>query len=448
MADNDWSPAASGAGPPIATDDIGGFRYQRIKLIHGADGVNDGDISTTNPLPINYTKSATVIDTSTAALGIGASYTSPTFDHSLNGSFVTHYIFSDVGGTHYFEVSHDGSTGWQIADQEVVIANVPLFESHQVNAKFSRARYVNGGTAQTTFYHQAIQKFIGQDEYIKINPDQNAITGSHSTNIASPTSDNIGVLPAIANAAAPSYTEGRQVLLRTTLAGDVAITLDGEVVDITPASPVATDYLPVRQSDGTNFIGVAANPIRIDPTGTTIQPVSGTVTAAQATAASLNAQVVGELAHDAVDSGNPQKIGGIARNTNVNVSATGDRVNATFDLGGRQITKLGNPRTLVTQNTVTLTTTTETTILAAMASTFHDLTMLEITNSSATAVVVSIRDATAGTVRKNYAIAANGGAIIPMPHPWEQTTANNNWTATLSAAVTSVYINVSANMHL
>jgi hypothetical protein len=36
----------------MGTDDIGGVKYQRIKLIHGADGVNDGDVSTSNPLPV------------------------------------------------------------------------------------------------------------------------------------------------------------------------------------------------------------------------------------------------------------------------------------------------------------------------------------------------------------------------------------------------------------
>ena len=40
-------------GDTIAADDISGVKYQRIKLIHGADGTNDGDVSTANGLPIN-----------------------------------------------------------------------------------------------------------------------------------------------------------------------------------------------------------------------------------------------------------------------------------------------------------------------------------------------------------------------------------------------------------
>lgn len=48
MADNPYTP---GATLPVAADDIGSVQYQRIKLIHGADGANDGDVSTANPLP-------------------------------------------------------------------------------------------------------------------------------------------------------------------------------------------------------------------------------------------------------------------------------------------------------------------------------------------------------------------------------------------------------------
>lgn len=49
MADNVTIP---GAAFVSATDDITGVHFQRVKLIHGADGVNAGDVSTTNGLPV------------------------------------------------------------------------------------------------------------------------------------------------------------------------------------------------------------------------------------------------------------------------------------------------------------------------------------------------------------------------------------------------------------
>ncbi len=49
MADNVTLP---GASEVIATDEIGGAQFQRIKLIHGANGINNGDVSTVNGLPV------------------------------------------------------------------------------------------------------------------------------------------------------------------------------------------------------------------------------------------------------------------------------------------------------------------------------------------------------------------------------------------------------------
>ena len=48
----DGVPITPGVGATIATDDISGLQYQRVKLILGADGVNDGDVAAGNPLPV------------------------------------------------------------------------------------------------------------------------------------------------------------------------------------------------------------------------------------------------------------------------------------------------------------------------------------------------------------------------------------------------------------
>jgi len=61
MADNIELNSTSG-GPTAATDDIGGAHFQRIKLIFGADGTNEGDVASANPLP---TQSPTATDTDT-----------------------------------------------------------------------------------------------------------------------------------------------------------------------------------------------------------------------------------------------------------------------------------------------------------------------------------------------------------------------------------------------
>lgn len=73
MADNTVLSTNVGTGDTIATDDIGGVKYPRTKLVIGADGTNDGDVSSANPLPVdlganNDVTLATLPDTSAGDL--------------------------------------------------------------------------------------------------------------------------------------------------------------------------------------------------------------------------------------------------------------------------------------------------------------------------------------------------------------------------------------------
>jgi hypothetical protein len=180
------------------------------------------------------------------------------------------------------------------------------------------------------------------------------------------------------------------------------------------------------------------------PSGT--QTIAGTVTSVpsgtQAVSGTFTGVSAGDVAHDGVDSGNPLKIGGQARTTNPTAVADADRVNAVFDKIGRIVTAPCQVRQLVTSATITLTNTSETTLLAAGGSgVFHDMTMLTITNTSGTAVRVDIRDTTGGSVIISFYVAASGGgAVVPFSVPLSQTSSNTNWTAQLSASVTDVRI--------
>lgn len=51
MSDNTTLNVGTG-GDVYAADDISGVKFQRIKLVHGADGTNAGDVAAANPLPI------------------------------------------------------------------------------------------------------------------------------------------------------------------------------------------------------------------------------------------------------------------------------------------------------------------------------------------------------------------------------------------------------------
>lgn len=52
MADNVVVSSNIGIGATVATDDVGGVQFQRIKIAMGGDGEFEGDVSSINPLPV------------------------------------------------------------------------------------------------------------------------------------------------------------------------------------------------------------------------------------------------------------------------------------------------------------------------------------------------------------------------------------------------------------
>ena len=94
MADNvTLNPGIGGA--VVAADEINGAQFQRIKLVHGADGINAGDVSVGNPLPVagNFTATLSITqpltDTQLRATPVPVSLGSTTITGSVavTGSF-------------------------------------------------------------------------------------------------------------------------------------------------------------------------------------------------------------------------------------------------------------------------------------------------------------------------------------------------------------------------
>jgi hypothetical protein len=179
----------------------------------------------------------------------------------------------------------------------------------------------------------------------------------------------------------------------------------------------------------------------------TVLPVSGTVAATQSGTWTVQQGtppwlVGGDVANAATDGGNPVKIGGVAKTGNPVAVADGQRVNAVFDKQGKMITTSAIRQLKGVQKT-SITTNTETTVVTAGAATvFQDVYAIIVTNKSATPVSVDFRDATAGTIRMTLAAPANDtrGFTVTVDSAMVQAVAANNWTATVSSAVTSIEI--------
>jgi len=138
----------------------------------------------------------------------------------------------------------------------------------------------------------------------------------------------------------------------------------------------------------------------------------------------------------------PVTTGGLAKTGNPAVVDDGDVVDTLHDKLGKLIA-IPAIRVLKAIQTTTITGTSETTIVTAGgAGVFKDLYRLIITNSSATAVTVAIKDATAGTTRYTFAVpaASTVGFSADAGSAAVQSAAANNWTATVSSAVSSILI--------
>jgi len=113
--------------------------------------------------------------------------------------------------------------------------------------------------------------------------------------------------------------------------------------------------------------------------------------------------------------------------------------------GRQMVVRNGQMRVGVSQNNITLTSTTETSLLAAVASLFQDITEMTLTNTSASPTRVDIRTVTAGAVVLSINMVAGATVHLAWKTGLKQATVNTAWTAQCSAAVTDLRITAVAD---
>ena len=278
MADNTTLNTGTG-GDVIATDDIAGVKYQRVKIVQGADGVNDGDVSSSNPLPVD----GTVTVSNVVAISDNAS--SITVDGTVTAS--------QAAATAYRVVISDGTS------------DVPIDAAH-ADGETNTENHIDVGAKLLVFNGSSWDRQRGNaTDGILVNLGTNndvTITGSVTVAQATAASLNATVVGtgtfAVQAAQSGTWTLGANSGVDI---GDVTINNAG-----------------------------GASAVNIQDGGNSIT-VDGTVTVTDG----LN--IEGDVAHDTVDSGNPVKIGFQAENSLSGAVATGDRVNGIADVFGRQL---------------------------------------------------------------------------------------------------------------
>lgn len=179
-------------------------------------------------------------------------------------------------------------------------------------------------------------------------------------------------------------------------------------------------------------------------TGTLAGAVSGTEmqvdvvtmpSVAQATASNLNAQVVGSIAHDSADSGNPVKVGFKAINALPTAVANNDRSDGVADLYGAQYVRTDHP-SLWSYHEDSSSALTDTEVKAAPGLGLSVyVTDIIVSLGAATALNIFFEESTTKVLGPYYLEGVSGrGVALSFKTP-KKVTANTALTVTTSAAV-------------
>jgi hypothetical protein len=425
MADN--VAITAGAGTTIATDDVAGVQFQKVKIDGGGDGASV-------PLVIDATHGVPVDIKRSVALAVTDNSGSLTVDSAqLPAALVSGRL--DV----------------------VVGAALPAGSNLVGKATVSQ-----GGNDATVSAGGALK--VDNSAVTQPVSYANEATGADKSTFTEGTS-RVEVMGAVFNDTISSDpAEDQRSPLRITAKKGLHVNL--------------------RNASGTE-VGTAGSALRIDPTGGTTQPVLDTNSAAALTALQLlddtvattgsavtakgilaagtdgtNARalktdtsgelqvdvltlpgVAGTVAHDGADSGNPVKMGGYAISAERAAVANADRVDLVADLTGKQIVlPYANPENFL-NGVASSTGTGDTAVIAAQGAGVRIyVTAISVVNTSATNTFVEIKDGTTVMHRLAAPQIANGAPqTVTFPTPL-RLTANTALNFAANTGSTTIYV--------
>lgn len=469
MADDIVLNAGTG-GDTLAADDIAGKKYPRSKLVHGADGVNAGDVSTANPFPTSprTPNGDSVCDDTNDAVKV-VSATAANFnvtEASAAAIAASASVLDDWDESDRAKVN-------PIVGVAGVAAGAGAISSSTQRVCVASDNSVTVAQSDPTLLNALISGRWVHDNSVASDGGLSPVLAGAKASAAAPTSvsadSDATFLWALRNGALCTQVTAAGALI----GGDATNGLD---VDVTRVSGTVTISGAVTnagtfavQVDGTALTkltdietntdsgavvgnGAAATAQRVtianDSTGilagvttvTTVTTVSTVTTCSTVTTLTGSA-----VAHDAADSGNPHKIGAKATGamTGRTLVAADDRSDLFSGLDGVLINRPHAPLEDQLQETKSNTDGASTAMTSGFAAPGANirlyLTTLIIANSSASNITVDIRDGSAGSVLATVPVPANGGVVINLPVPLKFT-ANTAAAFDGSAAASTLYV--------
>lgn len=414
---------------------------------------SDGDYlpmttDSSGALRVDINGTVSTNNSTTAVLAGGAVFTGTSDEALIYNEIRISVIASHASATDGLSIQQSiDNTNWDVTDTYTIPAATAKTYSVPRQARYFRVVYTNGATLQTSFRMQTILNRIGTrsasqrpgDAYTNetdLDQVQTFAMGYNGTTwdrLRSDTTNGLDVdvtrLPALVAGAA---VIGKVGIDQTTPGTTNLVALAAnQSVNVAQMNGVT-----VTMGNGVAGTGVQRVTMASDSTAN-IATIGTSVTPGTA-AANLG------KAEDAAAVTGDTGVGvlGVRNDTLASqTSASGDYGFHALDQAGILMTA-GAPRALkVAPTVVTITSsTTETTVLAAVASTFLDVFGATFTNTSATATKVSLRDTTAGTIRWTGMVPAGDtrGFMLPVDSAITQGTVNTNWTVTCGTSVASL----------
>jgi hypothetical protein len=395
MADN--VAITAGSGTNIATDDIAGTHFQRMKLV---DGTLD---STTAIASGGGVESAalrvTIASDSTGVVSVDDNGASLTVDGTVTAN----------AGTGSFTVAQATAGNLNATVVQATAASLLATVNNRDGAGNALTSAVRGSERALSVQlvdasGNQVTSFGGGTQYTEDGASAGGETGT--------------VFLGVRNDGATSKTsaDGDFSAIATDSAGRVGIADLGGSVTVDGFQTVGGAAY-VRITDGTNTASVNANG---------------------------GLEITGGVPHDSVDAGNPLKLGAKAEAsvTAVTNVADADRTDVYADINGVLLTKDHVPYgdIIVTRVTDTGGTSTAFTAFGAVASQRNYITTITVYNSSTTNGFLDLRDGTGGTVIYTIPLPALGGATISFQVPLRQPTVNTALAYDVSAAISTIYI--------
>lgn len=423
MADN--VTITAGTGTSVATDDVSGAHYQRVKL-----GVGVAD----------------------SAVMLG--HLEDAAHTSGDGGFMVLVVRADTAAS---TAGSDGDYCALVSDStgrlHVNVGNTVTVAAHAVTnaGTFAvQATCTNAGTFAVQAAQSGTWTVTGAGGTFPVTDSAGSLTvdAPVGTPVFVRLSDGaaaIATLP-VSLASVPSHA--------VTNAGTFAVQVDGaaltslQLIDdaVSGAGFNITQMNGVNVTMGNGASGTGVQRVTVANDSTGILAGVTTVTTVT-TVATLTG---GGAAHDGVDSGNPHKIGmrAISSPKGVTLVAAADRTDIFADLDGIPIVKLNTSGADAISERVSNTDGTSTAFsnFSAVASTKNAITAISAfrTDTGTTMAYIDFRDGTAGSILWSVPLPPAGGANISQGGmPLFKTSANTALAFDVSGALTTIYISVS-----